>query len=381
MARFSLTKQQQNAAPTVGDDLTNKTYVDAAVATTPTGIINPAATTLQQALAAIEQYIQNFEEKTEQHHHDGRYVTLNTDQTVYGVKKLDSAQLTVQLQNASVVLHDYSNNIQILEAGSYETFLPVVPFTGMWFLFKNVDTVPKQIGRNGVNINGVAADYWLMPGEGAEFVYSATYGWEVIQSTASAVTVTANGIIVPSATNVQNALAQVESYVQNLEERFEQHHHDDRYYKAAGAGLYNSGNFSHNSSGSWLNLTFDSELWDLDGMHSTGSNTERLTATIAGKYTFSGSAYIAGNANGVRAIRIIKTTLAGAASYYGYAETNPVTGDVTAMSTSAILDLAVGDYVSLQFFQNSGGTLAITGGAPTSVAGAMQFASILVVPK
>lgn len=46
---------------------------------------------------------------------------------------------------------------------------------------------------------------------------------------ANVITVTETGLIIPSSTNVQQALAQVEAWAQNLEERFEQHHHDERY--------------------------------------------------------------------------------------------------------------------------------------------------------
>lgn len=45
----------------------------------------------------------------------------------------------------------------------------------------------------------------------------------------SQVKVMDSGLIIPSATDVKTALRQVEDYVQNLEERFEQHHHDERY--------------------------------------------------------------------------------------------------------------------------------------------------------
>lgn len=52
---------------------------------------------------------------------------------------------------------------------------------------------------------------------------------------AGAISVTETGIIIPSSTgNLQTALRQVEAYVQNLEERFEQHHHDDEYFKTSG---------------------------------------------------------------------------------------------------------------------------------------------------
>lgn len=42
-------------------------------------------------------------------------------------------------------------------------------------------------------------------------------------------TVTSTGIIIPSSTNLQQAFAQVEQYVQNVEEAFEQHHHGELY--------------------------------------------------------------------------------------------------------------------------------------------------------
>ncbi|KKL75014.1 hypothetical protein LCGC14_2059110, partial [marine sediment metagenome] len=51
-------------------------------------------------------------------------------------------------------------------------------------------------------------------------------------------------------------------------------------------------------------LTFDQEDYDTDTIHDTGSNTNRLTATTAGKYIITGAARFAANATGTRRLGI-----------------------------------------------------------------------------
>ena len=53
--------------------------------------------------------------------------------------------------------------------------------------------------------------------------------------------------------------------------------------RMVGARVHNSANISVSDS-TWTSMTFDSERYDTDSIHSTASNTSRLTCVTAGKY-------------------------------------------------------------------------------------------------
>lgn len=119
------------------------------------------------------------------------------------------------------------------------------------------------------------------------------------------------------------------------------------------ARVYNSANISHSSSGSWQALTFNSERYDNDTIHSTSSNTGRLTATTAGVYSITGHIQFDANATGVRGLElrvngstIIAQDLRASFATFGVVAT-----------ISAHYKLAATDYVELRAYQNSGGSL------------------------
>jgi hypothetical protein len=121
-----------------------------------------------------------------------------------------------------------------------------------------------------------------------------------------------------------------------------------------GARIYNSGNISINNNAETA-LTFDSERYDPSGMHSTASNTSRLTCTHAGKHLITTHVRFAANATGIRYIFIRlngTTTLATDL-------TAPISGVVTVLSVATIYDLAATDYVEVVAYQNSGGNLNV----------------------
>lgn len=100
-------------------------------------------------------------------------------------------------------------------------------------------------------------------------------------------------------------------------------------------------------------LTFDTETIDTDGIHSTSSNTSRLTPTTPGQYRIAGCVGFASNATGFRSvgIRLNGTTFLAVHSQPA------VNGDVTNINVSTTYNLAVGDYIELTAYQNSGGNL------------------------
>lgn len=100
-------------------------------------------------------------------------------------------------------------------------------------------------------------------------------------------------------------------------------------------------------SAAWTALTFDTNDWDTNGLHSTTTNPTRLTAKVAGKYRFSGFASVNATQtdSGIRVYKNGTTEVA-------YNEDNfnsntlylPISGEVA---------LATGDYLELHVYQNN----------------------------
>ena len=110
-------------------------------------------------------------------------------------------------------------------------------------------------------------------------------------------------------------------------------------------------------------LTFGSESFDTDAFHSTSTNTGRITIPSgkAGKYLFVGTVRFADNNTGTRQMWF---------SYNGGATFAPLVMTQNAATTnrwvgtaSLIYDMAVGDYMELQCWQNSGGSLNAVSGS------------------
>jgi hypothetical protein len=126
---------------------------------------------------------------------------------------------------------------------------------------------------------------------------------------------------------------------------------------AIGARVYNNAALSINNSTLTV-LTFNSERWDTDTIHSTGSSTSRLTCKTAGRYLISVTVEWANNATGRRGVNL---RLNGATVIAVNNET-PLSTGATGMNTTTVYDLAVNDYVEVQVFQDSGGSLNINAG-------------------
>ena len=119
----------------------------------------------------------------------------------------------------------------------------------------------------------------------------------------------------------------------------------------------NSGVISH-TSGTGTIITLDSERWDTDTMHSTSSNTGRLTATTAGRYQITGHVEWAQSpAPGLRRIqvRLNGSTILATQD----CETNPLGDATVACSISTHYNLAATDYVELIGTQRAVTTLNV----------------------
>lgn len=123
----------------------------------------------------------------------------------------------------------------------------------------------------------------------------------------------------------------------------------------SGCYAFNSGNISLPNSTS-TTITFDSELFDVDGYHSTTTNTSRLTVPTgkSGKFLVTFTAPISNAANQV--------------FLYLFKNGNEMhrdqnfNGNYTQnYEISRVMDLVAGDYVEARAWQNSGGTQTLTG--------------------
>src|SRR3990167_715880 len=126
------------------------------------------------------------------------------------------------------------------------------------------------------------------------------------------------------------------------------------------ARVYNSGALSVLTNSSTA-LTFDSERYDTDNIHSVVSATGRLTCVTPGKYFIHGHITWATNAD-VDDRCVLFIQLNGATNIASVTLPRAAIMATRAMDQSigTIYDLAVGDYVELVAYQNSGSTLTVS---------------------
>jgi hypothetical protein len=123
-----------------------------------------------------------------------------------------------------------------------------------------------------------------------------------------------------------------------------------------GVRVYNTTNNQSLANATETDLTWDSEIYDTDGFHSTSTNTSRLTvpAGKAGYYQI--NAFGVFNNNSTTGSRYIDIKKNGAASnYFNFANSNVDTG----MTVSFVLNLAEGDYIEMAMYQASTGSLTV----------------------
>lgn len=112
------------------------------------------------------------------------------------------------------------------------------------------------------------------------------------------------------------------------------------------------------TTATWTVIGMDSSTFDNYGGHSNSVNPSRYTVQVAGKYLVGGTDAFTTNATGSRGVSIWKN----GAFIQGPYALGPSTG-AHAMSAGIagfIIPCAVGDYLELAAFQDSGGNLATT---------------------
>jgi hypothetical protein len=119
-------------------------------------------------------------------------------------------------------------------------------------------------------------------------------------------------------------------------------------------------------------VTLPTEVFDTDGFHSTSSNTGRITIPSgkAGYYLFYGYVNFSSNTTGNRRLKFSVNNTTGSAER----SCNAITGSsgLSLVYLTAVINCAVGDYVNMIAFQDSGGNLYLqsTGGFGCAYLGA-----------
>lgn len=108
------------------------------------------------------------------------------------------------------------------------------------------------------------------------------------------------------------------------------------------------------STATWTSLTWNTETYDTDNMHSTDSDTERITINHAGTYLLIGYACFDPNATGRRLIRFLKN---GTTTLIENQNTSPSGTQFCHVFLTDTVILAVDDYCTFDAYQDSGGDL------------------------
>lgn len=101
-------------------------------------------------------------------------------------------------------------------------------------------------------------------------------------------------------------------------------------------------------------MTYDGEAYDTADLHSTTTNTSRLTAPVAGIYRISANQLWEGN---VRRRSPPRPVLNG--QVLRARDTSPGTSSDTGQNVSTELKLAPGDFVEVVALQDSGSPLSV----------------------
>jgi len=109
-------------------------------------------------------------------------------------------------------------------------------------------------------------------------------------------------------------------------------------------------------------IDLGSEDYDTDTMHSTSSNTQRVTINTAGLYRIVANGNWAVNATGTRMLQVRKNSAdsnVGGTQLFVRRMAAATAGGSSALNVSFEVRLAANDYLELFTFQDSGGTLDV----------------------
>jgi len=109
------------------------------------------------------------------------------------------------------------------------------------------------------------------------------------------------------------------------------------------------------TNAAFTSIQFQSEDYDTVSGHDNVTNNSRYTCQVAGLYVFTGKVAFAANATGQRAMQWALNGTAVSGSQDSWPAVAAVERQFVATTYEAVL--AVNDYVELQAFQDSGGSL------------------------
>lgn len=109
-------------------------------------------------------------------------------------------------------------------------------------------------------------------------------------------------------------------------------------------------------SGAWTPLAFNQERFDNDAIHDLVANNSRLTCQTPGKYQITGQVRFA--LSGAGTVRNIEIYLNGATSL-AWATALPSGAASMNFTITTLYTLALGDFVQLRAFQDTGGNLNV----------------------
>ena len=134
------------------------------------------------------------------------------------------------------------------------------------------------------------------------------------------------------------------------------------------------------TTATWTNMLFASEEYDTGAMHSTSSNTGRLTVVDAGLYQVTASVFLNYHAGNKPCGLMLRKNAAGSSS-----GGTLITQSTTILSNNAVvisgaelnthLRLAAADYLELFVLQDSGGALVLKGSVNTHRFGALWLSA------
>jgi len=121
---------------------------------------------------------------------------------------------------------------------------------------------------------------------------------------------------------------------------------------------YASGTVSVPDGPAYFTVPFDVEYYDTANMHDNVTDNGKFFAPVDGKYLVTAFVGFSNSAVGIREVIMFDS----AGRFFGQVITGASPQQETIMTTSAIIDLSAGQYISLVVTQNSGGPLDLYAG-------------------
>lgn len=140
---------------------------------------------------------------------------------------------------------------------------------------------------------------------------------------------------------------------------------DDKLFTPPSCRLYRNAAVTALVSGTAYAISWDTEDWDSDGMHSTSVNPSRITAPIAGLYVITAQVYWNAGSTGYRQVeaKLNSDGTYASGTQFGQERRTPNSSGATMASLTAEVPMDAGDRVELWVTHTQGANLDLTTGA------------------